>query len=90
MSNSKVKDEPGPDKSAAKRATDQQSQDAIRHHEDASHHKGTQHGGADGSTRQQTLDSSKGADAIAPVTLERPAGNHPKGNETRHKGGPSK
>jgi hypothetical protein len=89
MSNSNVKDEPGRDKSAAKRATDQQSQDAVRHHEDASHHKGTQHGGAGGNPRQQTLGSPKGADAIAHVTAERPAGNS-KGNATTHKGGPSK
>jgi hypothetical protein len=89
MSNSIAKYEPRPDKSAAKRATHQQSQDVIRHHEDASHHKGTQHGGAD-STRQQTLGSSKGTDVIAQVTSKFPAGTHPKGNKTTHKGGPSK
>jgi hypothetical protein len=45
---SNANDEAEPGKSGAERPTDQQSPDAIRHQQDALHHKGTQRRDADG------------------------------------------
>jgi hypothetical protein len=49
---SNVNDESGSGRSAAKRSTDQQSQDAMRHQQDASHHKGAQQAKANAATHK--------------------------------------
>lgn len=86
-----LKDEGGSDNSAAKRGINQQSQDAIRHQEDVSHHKSAQHGGDDGSTGQQTQSSSKkDTGGIAGSASELATPNQPKPNDPTHKGGNSK
>ena len=88
---SKVNDEAGSDESAAKRGVVQQSQDAIRHQEDASHHKGTQHGGDDGSTGQRTQGGSpKDTGGMTGSASELAATNRPRANAPTHKGGNSK
>ena len=85
---SNEKDATGSDKSAAKRAVEQESQDAIRHREDASHHKGTQQGGDDGSTGQQSQGGSgKNTGGIPAVASD--LGEN-KSKDPAHKGGSSK